>query len=210
MQILRQSTASQAIKLGPFVDSTDGVTAETGLTIANTDIQVSKAGGAFGNKNSGGGTHDTDGWYTATLDATDTATVGILDIQVTVTGALPVMARFQVVETAIYDGFYADGATALPTDVVSISGDATSAVNLAGSTLGVVSTTVTGTPTTTTFNLTAGSTVDDTYNGRIVVVTSGTNAGSAFEITDYTGSTKLVTFATQAFTLSASDKIVIV
>jgi len=35
---LRQSTASQELLLGPFVDSTDGVTAETALTIANTDI----------------------------------------------------------------------------------------------------------------------------------------------------------------------------
>lgn len=115
MQILKQSTASQAIKLGPFVDDTDGKTAETGLTIANTDIQVSKAGGTFGNKNSGGGTHDADGWYTATLDATDTATVGTLDVQVVVSGALPVFARFQVVEEAIYDGIFAASAGALAT-----------------------------------------------------------------------------------------------
>jgi hypothetical protein len=52
---LRQSTASQEILLGPFVDSTDGVTAETGLTITNTDIKLWKGGTtAEANKNSGG------------------------------------------------------------------------------------------------------------------------------------------------------------
>jgi hypothetical protein len=63
---LRQSTASQEIPLGPFVDSTDGNTAETGLTIANTDIKLQKAGAtAQVNKNSGGATHIATGDYYA-------------------------------------------------------------------------------------------------------------------------------------------------
>src|SRR5688572_6608206 len=37
MRFLRQSTASQEILLGPFVAAADG-SAQTGLTIANTDI----------------------------------------------------------------------------------------------------------------------------------------------------------------------------
>ena len=44
---LRQSTASQEIPLGYFVDSTDGNTEKTGLTIANTDIKIWKTGLAF-------------------------------------------------------------------------------------------------------------------------------------------------------------------
>jgi len=49
---LRQSTASQARVIGPFVDDTDFKTAETGLTILNTDIKIRANGSSFSNKNS--------------------------------------------------------------------------------------------------------------------------------------------------------------
>lgn len=88
---LVQSTASQEIPLGYFVDSTDGNTEETGLTIANTDIKLWKAGAtALANKNSGGGTHISNGIYYCVLDATDTDTLGPLVVFVHVSGALPV------------------------------------------------------------------------------------------------------------------------
>jgi hypothetical protein len=110
---LRQSTASQLIDLGPFLDDTDGKTAETALTIANTDIKLRKAGAtAAVNKNSGGATHDAGGNYYATLDATDTNTVGPLVVKVHVSGALPVRAVFQVLEEAIYDALFAASASA--------------------------------------------------------------------------------------------------
>lgn len=108
---LRQSTASQAIKLGPFVDSTDGNTQETALTIANTDVRLSKNGGTLAAKNSGGCTHDANGWYTCTFDATDSNTVGRLTAFVHVSGALPVFREFQVLEEATYDITYAASAT---------------------------------------------------------------------------------------------------
>ena len=131
MIFLKQSTASQSVLIGPFVDDTDGATAETGLTIANTDIRLSKAGGNMAAKNSGGGTHDEAGWYTITLDATDTATVGALQLSVDVAGALPVFAEFQVLEEAIYDALIGSGATGeLLVDAVKISGDSTAADNL--------------------------------------------------------------------------------
>ena len=107
---LRQSTASQSVLIGPFVDATDGVTAETGLTIANTDIRLSKNGANIAAKNSGGGTHDELGYYTITLDATDSNTVGRLQLMVNATGALPVYHEFQVLEESVYDGLYASGA----------------------------------------------------------------------------------------------------
>lgn len=115
MHYLRQATASQAVLIGPFVDSTDGVTAETGLTIANTDIRLSANGGNMAAKNSGGGTHDEIGYYTITLDATDTATVGRLQLSVAATGALPVCHEFQVLEEGVYDGIFAASAGALAT-----------------------------------------------------------------------------------------------
>lgn len=100
---LRQST-SQVIRFGPFVDSTDGVTPETGLTIAQADMQLSKDGGAFAQKNTtGNATHDVDGYYSTTLDTTDTGTAGILKLQVTVSGALLVWENFEVVTQTYYD-----------------------------------------------------------------------------------------------------------
>jgi hypothetical protein len=107
---LRQSTASQSRAIGPFVDDTDFKTAETGLTIANTDIKLMANGAASANKNSGGGTHRVNGYYGVTFDATDTATVGELAVSVVVAGALPVFDKFFVVEEAVYDALYAASA----------------------------------------------------------------------------------------------------
>lgn len=111
---VRQSTASQEVPLGYFVDSTDGNTEETGLTIANTDIKIWKAGATtLANKNSGGGTHISNGIYYAVLDATDTNTIGPLVIFCHVSGALAVRVECRVLDEAVYDSLY--GTTALST-----------------------------------------------------------------------------------------------
>lgn len=107
---LRQSTASQSRAIGPFLDSTDFQTAKTGLTIANTDIKLVVNGGASANKNSGGGTHRVNGVYGITFDATDTATVGEIEVSVVVAGALPVFHKFWVLEEAAYDALFAASA----------------------------------------------------------------------------------------------------
>jgi hypothetical protein len=111
MILLRQSTASQTVKLGPFVSASDGVTLMDSLTINAADILLSKGGAALAAKNSGGGTYDTAGYYTITLDATDSSTVGPLQIACNMTGALPVFMDMQVIEEAAYDALYASGAT---------------------------------------------------------------------------------------------------
>lgn len=108
---LRQSTASQARNVGPFVDDTDFKTLETALTINNTDVKLSKNGAAVGNKNSGGGSHISNGFYALTFDATDSNTVGELQGSIAVAGALVVVFKFVVLEEAIYDALYASGAT---------------------------------------------------------------------------------------------------
>ena len=133
---LKQSTASQEVVIGPFLDEDDGKTAETGLTISNTDIRLSKAGANIVAKNSGGGTHDEIGFYQITLDATDTNTVGELLIAVHESGALPVFKYCYVLEEAIYDALFAASASAFDSnarvDVVSIEGsDATDQINAA-------------------------------------------------------------------------------
>ena len=118
---LKQSTASQEVMLGPFLDATDGATAET-MSLANTDIKISKAGADFVNKNSGGGTDKTNGFKLITLDATDTATVGELTISCKMSGALPVFKQCWVLEEAVYDAIYAPSAT-LAASVASILED---------------------------------------------------------------------------------------
>jgi len=122
---LKQSTAF-TFRVGPFVDSTDGVTAETALSIAQADIQISKNGGAFAQTSaSPTTTHDADGWYQCPLTATDTNTLGPLTVQIVMAGALPVWEHFMVVPANVYESIIADTqwleATTLRNDV-TISG----------------------------------------------------------------------------------------
>lgn len=127
---LRQSTASQEIQLGRFVDSTDGDTEETGLTIANTDIKIWKAGATVQvNKNLGGATHDANGMYSAVLDATDSNTLGNIEINVHVAGALSVKREFIVVPANVYDSLVL-GTDTLTADVTQLGGVTQSATDL--------------------------------------------------------------------------------
>lgn len=108
--ILRQSTAVNVI-IGPFVDSTDGDSEETGLTIAQADVRLSKNAAADAQKNDAtSAAHEGDGFYMCELDTTDTNTVGQLTLWVHVAGALAVRHDFQVVEEAVYDALYAASA----------------------------------------------------------------------------------------------------
>lgn len=101
---LKQSTASQEVPLGPFVDATDGFTPETALTIANTDIKVWKNGAsALVDKNSGGATHMAGGVYSIVLDATDTNTLGPLVLTVGVAAARPIRVECEVLPALIFD-----------------------------------------------------------------------------------------------------------
>lgn len=126
---LRYNTASQEIPLGYFVDSTDGNTEETGLTIANTDIKLHKAGATtLVNKNSGGATHISNGIYYAVLDDTDSNTLGGMVVFVHVAGALCVRLECEVLAQAVYDARYGSGN--LPANVKAISDDTTAADNL--------------------------------------------------------------------------------
>ena len=90
--------------LGPFVDEDDGKTAETGLTIAQADVRLSKNGANMAQKNeSTSCTHDEIGIYSCPLDTTDTATLGLLDVMIHESGALPVHQTYLVVTANWYD-----------------------------------------------------------------------------------------------------------
>jgi hypothetical protein len=135
MYFLRQSTAVD-VAIGPFVDATDGVTAETGLTISQADVRLKKNNGAWAQVNDAtSATHEENGWYEKELDATDTNTCGVLIIAVHESGALPVWHEFQVVEEAIYDALFAAsanaytgaaGSTVARADLINIAGAAVS------------------------------------------------------------------------------------
>ena len=133
---IKQSTA-YTFRFGPFLDETDGKTAETGLTISQADIRLSKGGGNFAQKNeSSASSHDEIGYYIVVLDATDTNTCGELLVACHESGALPVFKTFQVLEEHIYDALFAASAAAFDAnqrvDVSKIEGsDATDQINAA-------------------------------------------------------------------------------
>lgn len=74
----------------------------------------------------------------------------------------------------------------------------------------IVDTTVTGTPTSTTIELTAGSAIDDFYNDQLVYILSGTGIGQVRVVSDYTGATKTIT-VDEAFvtTPAAADRVAV-
>lgn len=104
---LRQSTASQEVPIGKFVSTADGDTPMTGLTINASDIRLYKNGSSAAvSKNSGGASHDEAGVYIATLDATDTNTIGPLIIFVHVATAFYVKVECEVLDEAVFDVKY--------------------------------------------------------------------------------------------------------
>lgn len=125
---LKQSTAL-TVKIGPFIDDTDGKTAETALTIAQADVRLSKNGGDIAQKTEATScTHDELGIYGCPLDTTDTGTLGRLQLWVHESGALPVWHEFMVVPANVWDSFF--GADMLKVDVHAIDDDETAANNL--------------------------------------------------------------------------------
>ena len=113
-QILRQSTEIK-VRIGPFVDVTDGFTPETGVTLSGADeAEALKANGAATASISGAtwaAITGADGWYDLTLTTSLTDTVGTLDVVVNDDSVcLPVFARFQVIEEAAFDAMYAASA----------------------------------------------------------------------------------------------------
>ena len=135
MQILKADT-QVIVRVGPFVDSIDGVTPETGVTLgaadqaellkhngtATVDISMSTWAAIIG----------CDGWYDLTLTMSNTDTEGLLTIVIQDSSVcLPVFANFMVVNANVYNSLYAVAAADyLQVDVIQISGDTQSATDL--------------------------------------------------------------------------------
>ena len=184
MLILKQST-SVDIRVGPFVDATDGVTPETGITLGAADqAEVLKANGAATVAMAGAFTAVTgaDGWYDYTVATGDVDTVGeVVFVVQDSSVCLPVFKRGYVVEEAVYDQLYAAGATGSSfTDESKIASGTAQAA------------------TGTTLQLASGETfADDELIGATVVITGGTTGvGQSRIITDYVSSTDTATVDT--------------
>lgn len=159
---LKQATAV-TVKVGPFVDATDGVTAETALTISQADVRLAKNGADFAQKNeASAATHDESGYYDIDLDTTDTNTAGVLTLAVSESGALPVRMDFQVVPISVFP---------------EAKRRNTAQAGAAG---------------TITLDASASATNDE-FTGDIIVIVGGTGATQWRIITDYVGSTKVAT-----------------
>lgn len=128
MRYLKQST-SVDVPIGPFLDETDGRTAETALTITQPDIRLKKNGANWAQKNAAQTlSHEENGFYEVTLDATDTGTLGLLRLAVFESGALPVWEDFMVVTANVFDSLFSTDV--LDVSVTQVNG--TTAPNLVG------------------------------------------------------------------------------
>lgn len=189
MRILKKSTATTVL-LGPFVDETDGKTAETGLTIAQADVLLWKEGGTTMAQKSEttSCTHRSNGYYTCPLDTTDTGTNGILHVTVHKSGALPVKETFYVVHANTFDG------------MISYSGLGSLANVVSWNTSAVATPTVAGVPEVdiTHFNGTAGTFA----SGRPEVNTSHI-AGSAVSTSSAQIGVNVVNFGGAAGTFAS-------
>jgi len=201
MRFLKQSTASTLL-LGPFLDETDGRTAETALTISQADVRLWKEGGttAAQKNESTSATHRENGYYTCPLDATDTNTLGTLVVFVNESGALPIRQDYLVLPANVYDSLVL-GTDVLDVSATQLDGSSSAMDNLAESALGIIRGTSDNTGFTATSSImdtTITEATADHYNGRVIVFTSGALLGQATLITDYalTGGRGRFTFST--------------
>lgn len=108
--------------IGPAIDDTDFKTGETGV-IADTDIELSKDSGNFAAKNdTTNSVSKGDGFHLVELDATDTNTLGILKLRVSISGVLIFWEDYIVLPQQVYDSLYA-GSDKLQVDAVEWVGD---------------------------------------------------------------------------------------
>ena len=206
---LRQNTATR-VGVGPFLDATDGVTPETGLTVTNDKITfiVDSAGvptlvidasatASGGNNDMVHITGDDAGFYDLELTAAQTNYVGRGILSITdATNHVPVFHEFNLLPADVYDAKYAGSYTSAAAIADAVLDEAMSGHTTQG-TLGELlqsmrALTAQAGGTSTQLILDAGaSAIDDFYNGCLAKIVAGTGAGQRRWITDYTGSSKI-------------------
>ena len=125
MQYLKQSTAV-TLKIGPFLDETDGITVTPSLSITQPDVRVSKNGGGFAQKSAAGtAAYDEAGYYDISLSTTDTDTLGATKVAIHKETALPVWEEFSVLPANVYDSMFSTDK--LQVDITEVNGVAQAA-----------------------------------------------------------------------------------
>lgn len=115
-QLLRFNTAT-TVNIGPFEDSAGAV--QTGLTVTSITVKLIKQSDTFSSSvtsfspTASGGSNDcqhvASGMYNLELTASNLDTLGRIDLVATISGALPVFHRFEVVPQATYDTLVTNG-----------------------------------------------------------------------------------------------------
>lgn len=191
MIFLKYDTAPTVL-IGPFVDETDGKTAETGLSIARADVLLWKQGYTASStmtqkSDTGACTAELLGYYSCPLNQTDTNTVGQLVLSVHMTGALPVRHEFMVMPANVWDSLF--GSDVLQVDIAQINNSTSGVEQFGLNTAGMTKLTV----DTTGFSATAtefetSSVAEATANhyvDRLVLWTTGVNAGKVMRVNAY-------------------------
>lgn len=192
---LIQST-SQVITVGPFVDLTDGVTPETGLTLgAMTAAKIIKAGaGASVDISGATWAHISDGFYALTLDATMTNTLGRCTVYFSQPATFrgPVRQDIIILSSHVYGAMIAYNAV-LGVDAIQMFSSQAAAEAMSLAALGIIRLTIQSGSTTTVINTNLTEGTNDHYNGRTLMFLTGALAGQSAPITDYNGSSKALT-----------------
>jgi len=127
---LRVSTARE-VAVGPFLDSTDGITPETALTVTSAEVLLKKNEADWAAKTEATSlVHESGGWYRCLLDTTDTNALGVLMLYVNEGGAVPVWHQFMVVPANVWDSLF--GADLLDVSVTQWLGTAAATPTVAG------------------------------------------------------------------------------
>lgn len=134
MILLKQSTAA-TLRVGPFMDATNGVTPETGVTLSGADqAEILKHSGATVDISGATWAAITGvgGWYDLSLSTSHTDTLGMLTVVVQDESVcVPVFVRAMVVPAAVYDSLVA-GSDTLPADVTQWNGTNVATPDTAG------------------------------------------------------------------------------
>jgi len=185
-QILRQST-QVVVRIGPAVAVGDGFTPVTTLDLSTADeAELLKAAGAATSSIAAAtfaAITGADGWYDLTLTTTHTDTVGTLDIVINDDSLmLPIFARFQVIEEAVYDAYYAASAgmaVTLAAGAVTAAAIATNAIDADAMADGAITaaTFAAGAIDAAALAADAGTELADAFLNRDMSI--GTDSGSA-------------------------------
>lgn len=124
MILLKQSTAA-TLRVGPFMDATNGVTPETGVTLGAADqAELLKATGATVDISAAtfAAVTGVGGWYDLSLTTSHTDTLGMLTVVVQDESVCtPVFVRAMVIPAVVYDALVA-GSDNLDVSVTQFGG----------------------------------------------------------------------------------------